>query len=129
MLARIILTRAALLFALATAAHAQGGFNSGSNGTDGALDLTGQPSGTTVWFYPSNYPGNQHALGILNWTTVTIPAGVTLKMSGFITNMPLYFLASGNVDIEGTLDLSGAPGGDASPPSGARVPPAPGPGG
>jgi hypothetical protein len=114
---------------IALSGHAQGTFNSGSNGSDGALDLTGQQSGTTVWLYPWNYPGNQHALGIFNWTTVTIPSGVTLKLSGFITNMPLYFLASGNVDIEGTVDLSGAAGANASTSVGSRVPPAPGPGG
>jgi hypothetical protein len=108
---------------------AQGSFNSGSNNSDGALDLTGQPPGTVVWFYPNNYPGNQHAKGIFNWTTITIPSGVTLKLSGFITGMPLYFLASGNVNVQGTIDLSGTKGADYTTDVANRVPAAPGAGG
>ena len=106
---------------------AQGSFNSGSNNSDGALDLTGQQG--TVWFYPNNYPGNQHPKGIFNWTTITIPSGVTLKLSGFITGMPLYFLASGNVNVQGTIDLSGTKGADYTTDVANRIPAAPGPGG
>ncbi len=106
---------------------AQGSFNSGSNNSDGALDLTGQQG--NVWFYPNNYPGNQHAQGIFNWTTITIPSGATLKLSGFITGMPLYFLASGNVNVQGTIDLSGTKGADYTTDVANRIPAAPGPGG
>jgi hypothetical protein len=110
---------------------AQSSFNSGSDGSDGALDLTGQQG--TVWFYPNTYPGSQqvHAKGIFNWTSITVPAGVTLKLSGFITgtSMPLYFLASGNVNVQGVIDLSGSNGASVTNDVGARVPTAPGPGG
>ncbi len=106
---------------------AQGSFNSGSNNSDGPLDLTGQQG--TIWFYPTNYPGNQHALGIFNWTYITIPSGVTLKLSGFITGMPLYFLASGNVNVQGTIDVSGTKGADHTTDVANRIPAAPGAGG
>jgi hypothetical protein len=127
MAAKTTLILAISLLLIAVDSSAQGTFSSGSNGSDGALNLTGQTG--TVWFYPANYPGNQHAFGIFNWTTITIPAGVTLKLSGFITDMPLYFLASGNVDVEGTIDLSGANGADNTTDVTKRVPTAPGPGG
>ncbi len=94
-------------FSLAAAAQS---FSSGSDGSDGALDLSGTPGGTTVTFVPTNYPGDQHALGIYNFTYINIPNGVTVRLSALHLPGPVYWLASGDVLINGTLDLSGANG-------------------
>jgi hypothetical protein len=99
-----------VLFGVVLTASAQHppDFSSGSDGTDGALDLTGQKG--VVNFVPSNYSGDQHDRNIFNFTTITIPSGVTLRISSTIVDGPVYFLASGDVDIEGTIDLSGQNG-------------------
>ncbi len=70
-------------------------FDSGSTGADGAFSPTGN---IDVQLPPS---------GILNYTTVNIPAGVTVKFKRNATNTPVYMLASGNVTIAGTIDVSG----------------------
>ncbi len=100
------------------AAPAMATFNSGSTGADGPLDLTGTASGTTIEFDPnvfkngSGQPLDPEGDNIYNFTTITIPAGVTLRMHAWTlrNSGPAYFLASGAVDIEGTIDLSGDPG-------------------
>lgn len=112
----------------ATAVRAQN-FSSGSNQSDGAFDLTGKPSGTVVNFVPSSFPGDQHALNIFNFTQITIPAGVTVSISGNTVTAPVIWLASGDVDIEGTIDISGAIGYSASPILDGRRRSIPGPGG
>jgi hypothetical protein len=70
-------------------------FNSGSTGADGALNPA---VNTEIQLPPS---------GILNYTTINIPAGVrvTFKKNGL--NTPVYLLASGNVTVAGTIDVSG----------------------
>lgn len=70
-------------------------FDSGSTGADGAFSPT---VNTTVDLPPS---------GIFNYTTVNIPAGVTVKYRRNTTNTPVVILASGNVTIAGTLDVRG----------------------
>ncbi len=110
----------ALFFGFTAAASAQA-FSSGSNGSDGAFDLTGTASGTTVTFMPSNFPGNQHSLGIYNFTYITIPSGVTVRLSALNMNGPVYWLASGNVSIVGTIDLYGRAGNGCSLNIGSRV--------
>lgn len=98
----------------ASAGQAQS-FASGSNGSDGTFDLTGTPSGTTVMFPLSTMAGNQHNLNVYNFADITIPVGVTVRLSATKINGPVYWLASGNVDIEGTIDLSGQAGVAMSP--------------
>jgi hypothetical protein len=89
---------AALVAVLAcTTAHA---VDSGSTGADGALNPT---VNTEIQLPPS---------GILNYTTVNIPAGVTVKFKPNAANTPVYLLASGDVTIAGTIDIRG---GDAAP--------------
>jgi hypothetical protein len=75
-------------------------FNSGSTGADGAFSPA---ANTTVTLPPS---------GIFNYTTVNIPAGVTVSYVRNTANTPVVILASGNVTIAGTLNVSGntAPG-------------------
>ena len=74
-------------------------FNSGSTGADGAFN----PTTNTTLALPPN--------GIFNFTTITIPAGVTLRFARNAANTPVTILASGNVTIAGTIDVSGSPGG------------------
>ena len=88
----------ALLVAAGDAAQAQT-FNSGSTGADGAFTPA---SNVTLTVPPS---------GIFHFTTVTIPAGVTVTFARNAANTPVILLASGDVTIAGTLDLIGAPGG------------------
>lgn len=78
-------------------AHA---FDSGSTGADGAFSPT---VNTTVPLPPS---------GIFNYRSVNIPAGVTVTFTRNTTNTPVVILASGDVTIGGTLNVSGtsAPG-------------------
>lgn len=71
-------------------------FDSGSTGADGALN----PTVNTEIQVPAS--------GILNYTTVNIPVGVTVKFKKNALNTPVYLLATGNVTIAGTVDLRGA---------------------
>jgi hypothetical protein len=73
-------------------------FSSGSTGADGTLDLT---SGDRVVVLPPS--------GVLNYTTVTIPAGRTLTFQKNSRNTPVTMLVQGNVVIEGTISVD-APG-------------------
>jgi hypothetical protein len=86
-----------LMSALAMAS-AQAAFDSGSTGADGALNPT---VNTEIVLPPS---------GILNYTTVNIPAGVTVTFKKNAANTPVHILASGNVTIAGTVDIRGQDG-------------------
>jgi hypothetical protein len=83
-----------LMSALAMAS-AQAAFDSGSTGADGALNPT---VNTEIVLPPS---------GILNYTTVNIPAGVTVTFKKNAANTPVHILASGNVTIAGYVDIRG----------------------
>jgi hypothetical protein len=112
-------------------------FNSGSTGADGALDLTGTPSGTVVDFNPKtmHVSTNPNAFidpegdNVFHFTTITIPAGVTLKMWSKYLSGPVYLLAQGAVDVAGTIDLNGENGQQRSNSTATRRPAFPGPGG
>ena len=82
-------------------AHAQT-FNSGSTGADGAFS----PTTTTTVTPPAS--------GVFNFTTVNIPSGVAVRFTKNAANTPVTILASGDVTIAGTIDVSGAPGGGGS---------------
>ncbi len=98
------------LFIGSEAAWAQA-FNSGSTGALGALS----PATNTVVTLPAN--------GILNYTTITIPAGVTVTFQRNATNTPVTMLASGNVTIAGIININGQ---NAITASGAGAGPIPG---
>ena len=74
-------------------------FNSGSTGALGALTFNTMSSARHVTL-PTN--------GILNYTTVSIPSGVTVTFIGNAANTPVYMLATGDGTINGTLNLNGA---------------------
>src|SRR6266702_3336633 len=78
-----------------TIAHA---FVSGSTGALGPFS----PTANTVVTLPTN--------GVLNYTTINIPAGVTVTFNKNVANTPVYMLASGDVNIAGTIDVSGTNG-------------------
>jgi hypothetical protein len=74
-------------------------FNSGSTGADGVFS----PTTNTTLALPPN--------GAFNFTTINIPTGVTVTFTRNAANTPVTLLASGNVTIAGTIDVSGSPGG------------------
>jgi hypothetical protein len=122
-------------------------FDSGSNGEDGAFVATPPAGSSIVEFDPRrirrNNDPNQPLIdperdNVFHFTTITIPSGVTLRMSARWTNGPVYLLAAGlpnqansdiAVRINGTIDLSGENGADMSHSAAARTPAIPGPGG
>jgi hypothetical protein len=118
------------VLALSTVAVSAQTFSSGSDGSDGAYSPSG-PAGTVILFDPTQFHGSQVGANIFNFTTITIPSGVTVKFSGNTLNGPIFWLAQGDVDIEGVLDLSGGNGAPAalSTTSFERQPSVPGSGG
>lgn len=83
-------------------------FSSGSTGTDGALNITAP--GIT-YLDPIAMKINPAGDNIFNFTTITIATGSTLKLSELKVHGPVYFLAQGDVVINGFIDFTG----DASP--------------
>lgn len=83
------------LMAALAAASAHAAFNSGSTGADGALN----PTVSTEIQLPES--------GVLNYTTVNIPVGVTVKFKKNTANTPVVILASGDVTIAGGIDIRG----------------------
>lgn len=73
-------------------------FNSGSTGADGAFSPT---VNTELQLPPS---------GVFNFTSVNIPSGITVKFKKNALNTPVVILASGDVNIAGTIDIRGASG-------------------
>ncbi len=90
-------TNIALLLASVWVANPVWAFDSGSTGADGAFSPT---VNTEVQLPPS---------GIFNFTTVNIPSGVTVTFKKNATNTPVIILASGDLTINGAINLSGGP--------------------
>src|SRR5205814_877870 len=67
--------------------------------------------------------------GVYNFTTISIGSGSTLRLQGDKVNKPVYWLASGDVVINGTIDVSGANGSYTSDITLRRQVAIPGPGG
>lgn len=89
-------------------------FSSGSTGADGPFNPpTSVPAGTTV--NGSTYTVPLAATGIYNFTTITVPSGVTVTFVRNASNSPVILLATGNVTIAGIIDVSGAPGSSFQP--------------
>lgn len=101
-------TLAAGIACLAPASGAQS-FSSGSDGSDGALQVGGA---TTIVFNPNDTARWGRVLdpdgdGVYHFTSITIDAGTTLVIDADTVCRPLYWLASGAVNIRGTLNISG----------------------
>ncbi len=73
-------------------------FESGSDGSFGAIDILVD---TTIALPPD---------GIIKATSVDVADGATLSFDRNEFNTPVYLLATGNVTIAGTIDVSGNPG-------------------
>ncbi len=120
----------ALLLALLTYPVLAQGFDSTSDGSDGALNLT---TPGTVVFDPSTFspPLDPDQDGIFHFTTINIAAGVTVQLTANkLHSRPVFWLASGAVQIDGVVQLNGEEGYDISEPSVTNIKPAtPGPGG
>jgi hypothetical protein len=124
----IAVVSALTFFGLSEPVSAQ--FNSGSTGANGALDYSDLPPGTVVIFDPTKLtPPAPRGTHVFNFTTINIPAGITVKLRGDMVNAPVYWLAQGDVAIAGTVDLDGQPGAGAAMILGARKRPLPGAGG
>jgi hypothetical protein len=87
------------LFVCSFTAQAQN-FSSGSTGADGALDLSAMncPNNVCEVQLPES--------GVLNYTTVSIPAGKMLKFKRNTRNTPVTLLAQGAIVINGAIDVS-----------------------
>lgn len=97
-----------ILFAAASA-HAQA-LNSGSTGTDGALTLT---TPGEVVFDPVAMGLDTDRDNVFHFTTITIGAGVIVRMPfNKLQGAAVIWLASGAVQIDGTVDLNGQRGAD-----------------
>jgi hypothetical protein len=86
----------------AATASAQTQFSSGSTGADGPLTFTA--SGEYV-IDMSTKPD-----GVWNYTTINIPAGVKVSFTKNAANTGVIWLATGDVNIAGEIDLDGANG-------------------
>ena len=93
-----IIVGLALLIVLVQPSRAQTGFNSGSTGADGAFS----PAANQTLQIPAS--------GVFNFTTVNVPAGVTITFTRNTLNTPVTILASGNVTIAGSFVVNGQPG-------------------
>lgn len=91
----------ALLLLSAQAALGQS-FSSGSTGADNQFNPTASQTIPV------------RSGGVYHYTTVNIPAGVTIRYSGNANNDPLVILASGDVTINGAIVVSGFDGANVS---------------
>lgn len=76
---------------------------SDSDGSDGALDVT---EDTTLQLPPD---------GIFQYTTINVAQDATLRFARNLANTPVYLLASDDVTINGTIDVSGSDGTASAP--------------
>ena len=82
-------------------------FDSTSDGTDGALNLT---TAGTVLFDPVALGLDPDSDNIFHFTTINIGPGVTVRLPETHLNGPVFWLASGAAQIDGIIDLNGEDG-------------------
>jgi hypothetical protein len=85
------------VFAALVCAGASAQVNTGSNGSDGAFNPT-----TNTVINMANHPN-----GIYQYTSVNIPANVTVTFIPNANNSPVTWLVQGSCVISGTVDVSG----------------------
>jgi len=101
------------------------GFRTSRHSTAIALTLILLPLSTGALSYDSGSTGEDGALaptvstrltlseeGVFNFTTVDIPEGVTVTFEKNNINTPVIILATGDVNIAGTIDVSGTDAAD-----------------
>ncbi len=88
-------------------------YSSGSTGVDGALSYPAQ--GEPDFSATQVFDMTGHPDGVWHFTSITIPAGVTVTFLKNAANTPVVWLATDDVLMAGTLNLDGedglAPGG------------------
>lgn len=90
------------MFALLLGMNTNAQVNSGSNGSDGALDFSAITYSTNIVINMADHPN-----GIYQYTYVTIPSGVTVTFVPNANNTPVYWLVQNNVVINGIVNVSG----------------------
>ena len=126
---KTILRSVVALIGLCTAGLASAQFSVGSTGANGVFPPGALPEGTTeivldlrdgtLTFNPSGSqtviqatPSGGFADGFLNFSSVNVPEGVTLRFVNNLANTPVTMLSQTDVSIAGVIDLSGKPGRD-----------------
>jgi len=111
-------------------------FTTCGDGSDGALNYTGQSGscGTIpncVYFDPValGLHGTGDAFCVYNFTSITIPAGLTVLLTANKVNCPVYWLSQGDVNVSGTVNLAGQSGAPMTQDAAVRIPAVPGSGG
>ncbi len=96
-------------------------FNSGSDGSDGAfnpapsIEIDLDLAATGTWDMPSPVAGQgvydpQQWAVVFKYTTIDIPAGITVTFKNHRSGAPVVWLAQGDVIILGAVNLSGERG-------------------
>jgi len=120
-ISRVLTLTPALVFGcwLPGASWAQ--VNSGSDGSDGAFNPT-----TNIVINMADHP-----TGIYQYTSVNIPANVTVTFTPNANNTPVIWLVQSNLTISGVVNLSGqtSPAASGGPPTGGLGGPGGGSGG
>jgi len=98
-----IIALSVLVWMLLCASGAYASFVSGSTGADGPFD----PTVNTEVVLPPD--------GILNYTTINIPAGVTVTFRKNSKNTPVYMLATGDVTVAGIININGGDNSSSEP--------------
>src|SRR5574337_738820 len=95
---QVILSLFLLSLSVFVGREAHAAFVSGSTGVDGDFS----PTSNVVLQIPES--------GIFNYTTINIPAGVTVTFKKNSQNTPVTILATGDVTIAGTINLNAGNG-------------------
>ncbi len=86
------------MFAVLVCMGAQAQVNTGSNGSDGAFN----PTATNTVINMADHP-----TGIYQYSSVNIPANVTVTFIPNANNTPVYWLVQNGVTINGSVSVSG----------------------
>src|ERR1039457_6080896 len=90
-----------MMFAALVCMGAQAQINTGSNGSDGAFN----PTATNTVINMADHP-----TGIYQYTSVNIPAYVTVTFIPNANNTPVYWLVQNSVTIAGSVSVAGQTG-------------------
>jgi hypothetical protein len=90
------------MFAVLLCASANAQVNSGSNGSDGALDFSGINYTTNIVINMADHP-----TGIYQYTYVSIPNNVTVSFIPNANNTPATWLVQNGVTISGSVNVAG----------------------
>jgi len=103
----LLLVGVAMLIFQMPSAFSQCPFTSGSTGADGDFTPTNSMP-TTGWSISNNVVTvTNKSDGIFNFRSINISNAWTVRFTANTLNTPVYLLATGNVVIAGTIDVSG----------------------